>query len=165
MKIGSFWGVLALTLAVASPGLAGGHRANHCIDRFVEAWNAHDAATMAKRWTADATAVDVLGRSANGRAAVAQLFTQGTSTLKLTSAVKFVEVGEGAGVEEREVGLAGVVQFEGEISGMRSTSGTLLPAFVRRFTAKLVWAPDLPGGDHPAGRYFIASIRTETPAR
>ena len=165
MKSVRLLGSLALTLALASPALTHTHKAMHSIERFVEAWNAHDSAQMAKRFTVDATAVDPLGRSAKGRNEVAGLFVKGDSRLRLTSDNSVRQVGERAGVDERDIGLVGTVEFEGEISGMLSPEGVLLPAFTRRFTAVLVWAPDLPGGDHPGGRYFIASMRLGSPSR
>ncbi len=139
---------LMLVLGVAGRGVAHEHSADHAVARFVSAWNSHDTVEMAKRWTADARAVDMQGREASGRGAVARLFTSGTSTIRLASALS---------VQKHAAGQT--VEFDAEITGLRDARGATVAPFVRHFKAVLVWGPDLPGGHHPKGRYYIASLR------
>lgn len=154
MKKLRFWAGAALVLGLGSPALADRHDWHHMMDSFVADWNGHNTADMENLWTADAKATDVLGRDANGRAEVARLFSEGGSGFRLTD-ISLQQ--SGAGVT--------VVEFEGEITGWHTASGTLLPPSVRRFTAVLKWGPDLPGGHHPRGRFFIASIRPGASSR
>lgn len=142
-------GLVVFLAGLTTSAFADNHFATHVATRFIRAWNSHDSAEMATQWTVDATAVDVLGRVANGRAAAARLFTEGQSSIRLASAIAVQQ--QSAGVQTAE--------FDAEIVGMRSADGTVMPPFVRHFKAVMVWGADLPGGHHPKGRYFMASLR------
>jgi ketosteroid isomerase-like protein len=130
--------------------LASDHVAIHRVTGLIAAWNNRDATAMAQQFMPDGTAIDLQGRTATGRGAIATLLTDGQSRLKLASAPSIREDNGTANVE-----------FEVEVTNVDARKG---PRVVRRFVAVLVWGPDLPGGHHPAGRYYFASLAAATPS-
>lgn len=141
-----FWAVALAAVVLASPAAAGGHRASDIVRAFTTAWNTGDSAQMARLWTADGQSA-ILGRDVVGRAEIARFFAESQTSFKVTS---WSQQGD-----RRRL----VVELEGEIAGVKTTEGVLQPPSLSRLTAVLVWGPDLPGGHHPMGRYFIASLK------
>jgi hypothetical protein len=149
MKRTAIWLSVAFVL-LGGVAIANDHVAIHRVTGLIGAWNNCDATVMAQQFIPEGTAVDLQGRTATGRAAVAALLTEGQSRLKLTS-IRSI----------RDDGRVANLEFEVEVTNVGARNGSPI-SVVRRFAATLVWGPDLPGGHHPEGRYYIASLAAMT---
>lgn len=145
--------LMAVVLAHGGSAAAGSHKLSHMAPSFVAAWNSGDVLAMQGRLAADATVADAFGRVARGRVSAAKLLI-GASQLRITYGPIYSALGRNA-----------LVEFDAEIAGLRSADGTALPPEVRRFRMKLAWGPDLPGGHHPDGRFFISSLTVDPAPR
>lgn len=85
---------------------------------MVTSWNAHDAKQMAALWSSDGTLINPMGRVANGRKAVEQLFSEEHSTMLKQStatlsvlAVQWIK--PDVAVVDHEMNVTGILNREG----------------------------------------------------
>jgi uncharacterized protein (TIGR02246 family) len=93
-------------------------------DAFVAAWNQHDAKAMAAVWAPDGDLINPFGRWAKGRAEIEKLFSDEHATF-----MKGTTYSIGNYKVRFASPAVAVVDWDGEIAGMRAPDGSAMPAF------------------------------------
>jgi uncharacterized protein (TIGR02246 family) len=114
--------VLALVLASPLPGAAEDDRPQALVDRFVRAWNAHDANALGELFTEEADFVNAEGQWSKGRAWIrAQLERAHATRFKGTT---LVETNTTLRMARENVA---VLHFQWELSGELDAAGKRSP--------------------------------------
>jgi uncharacterized protein (TIGR02246 family) len=114
--------ILALVLASPLPGAAEDDRPQALVDRFVRAWNAHDANALGELFTEEADFVNAEGQWSKGRAWIrAQLERAHATRFKGTT---LVETNTTLRMAREDVA---VLHFQWELSGELDAAGKRSP--------------------------------------
>ena len=97
---------------------------------FADAWNKHDTAHLGSFWSMNGDLINPFGRKAEGRAQVEQLFRDEHAGFMSLTSYRVL----GSWLRELRSDLA-VLDWDAEISGMRSPQGDKLPAFKHHVAA------------------------------